>query len=78
MLFQSLQLSAIKEIADIMLNTVKTRSKRYGFSLFFHDSFKEMLADRGFDPAYGERPLRSSVTKLMEDVITDFVMVVTS
>jgi ATP-dependent Clp protease ATP-binding subunit ClpC len=73
--FQSLQMSAVQKIAEIMLDRLTTRAKRsYSFSLFFHDNFKAMLADRGFDPAYGARPLRRAVTKLVEDVITDCVM----
>ena len=72
--FQSLQLSAVREIVETMLDAVEARSKRYGFSLFFHNNFKVMLADRGFDPAYGARPARRAVTKLVEEPITEMFL----
>ena len=39
-----------------------------------HDDAREMLAKRGYDPAFGARPLRRIITNLIEDPLSEGVL----
>ena len=38
------------------------------------DKFKERLVDEGFNPAYGARPLRRAIMRLLEDVLAEEIL----
>merc|ERR1712070_181789 len=69
--FRQLTKSEVKEIADIMLKDVFSRTEEKGITLDVTDAFKERLVDEGFNPAYGARPLRRAIMRLMEDGLAE-------
>ncbi len=68
--FNSLEETAIEQIASLMLADVAKRIEALGISITFHESVAALLAKEGFDPTYGARPLRRAVVRLVEDAFS--------
>jgi ATP-dependent Clp protease ATP-binding subunit ClpB len=66
-IFSSLSLSEIKRIVDIQVRGLSKRLAERGIELELTDRAVEYLANRGFDPVYGARPLRRTVQKEIID-----------
>eukprot|EP00803_Ostreobium_quekettii_P005856 evm.model.scf_2902.1 EVM.evm.TU.scf_2902.1 scf_2902:2100-9657(+) len=69
--FRQLTKGEVKQIADIMLKEVFMRSEEKGIKLEVTERFKDRLVDEGFNPAYGARPLRRSIMRLLEDSMAE-------
>ena len=69
--FEQLNKNDIKEIARRMLKTLKNRVHDMGIELSFDDSAIEKIADEGFDPVYGARPLRRAIQSEIEDKLSE-------
>lgn len=69
--FEQLNKDNIKEIARRMLKTLKNRVHDMGIELSFDDSAIEKIADEGFDPVYGARPLRRAIQSEIEDKLSE-------
>ena len=69
--FEQLKKDDIKEIARRMLDTLSKRVDGLGIGLEFDDSAVEFIADKGFDPVYGARPLRRAVQSDIEDKLSE-------
>lgn len=69
--FEQLNKDDIKEIARRMLKTLKNRVHDMGIELSFDDSAIEKIADEGFDPVYGARPLRRAIRSEIEDKLSE-------
>lgn len=68
--FEQLTRSDVKKIANIMVSDLVTRLKNdKDITLELTTSMMEFLLDKGFDPAYGARPLRRAIVKFVEDNI---------
>ena len=72
--FRQLNREEVKQIADIMLREVFSRIGEKGITLTVSDAFKERLVEEGFNPAYGARPLRRAVMRLLEDSLAEEVL----
>jgi len=72
--FHSLSSAQILQIVDLMLNRVRVQLKAQGMSLEASDDVKEVLAKEGFDPAFGARPLRRAVQKVIEDPLSEEIL----
>ena len=57
----------VKQIADIMLKDVLGRATEKGITMEVTERFKDRLVDEGFNPAYGARPLRRAIVRMLED-----------
>merc|ERR1711924_460771 len=69
--FQAAHQERSQEIADIMLKDVFNRTEEKGITLDVTERFKDRLVDEGFNPAYGSRPLRRAIMRLMEDGLAE-------
>jgi ATP-dependent Clp protease ATP-binding subunit ClpC len=69
--FRQLTKAEVKEIADIMLKDVFKRTEEKGIHLDVTEKFKDRLVDEGYNPAYGARPLRRAIMRLMEDALAE-------
>ena len=67
--FQRLTKNEVGEIAEIMLKDLVKRSEKQGMGLDITSRVKEKLVEEGYNPAYGARPLRRAVMRLIEDKI---------
>ncbi len=66
-IFQSLTLADIKRIVDIQLRSLTKRLAERGIELELTDAAREFVANRGFDPVYGARPLKRTIQKEIID-----------
>ena len=69
--FTQLGRTEIQAIARRMTERVGERMKALGVTLRFTDRALETLADQGFDPDYGARPLRRTIRAQVEDVAAE-------
>jgi ATP-dependent Clp protease ATP-binding subunit ClpC len=72
--FRQLKEEEIKEIADIMLNEVFKRLQEQGITLEVSEKFKDRLVKEGYNPAYGARPLRRAIMRLLEDSLAEEIL----
>jgi ATP-dependent Clp protease ATP-binding subunit ClpC len=72
--FRQLNKEEVKEIADIMLKEVFGRLKEQGITLEVTERFKDRLVSEGYNPAYGARPLRRAIMRLLEDVLAEQIL----
>ncbi|MCF7887522.1 MAG: ATP-dependent chaperone ClpB [Candidatus Omnitrophica bacterium] len=63
--FNSLELSDIKKIVDIQMQTIKKRLKDKNINIEITPSVRDFLAERGFSPEYGARPLKRVIQRLI-------------
>ncbi len=68
--FRALSEEDIRAIAELMLGEVQKRIEGLGIRIEFHESVSALLAKEGFDAAYGARPLRRAVVRLIEDRVS--------
>ncbi|MBI1756556.1 MAG: ATP-dependent Clp protease ATP-binding subunit [Fimbriimonas ginsengisoli] len=69
--FQHLKKEEILEIADLYMKRVNEQAAAHGFSIVLSDAVRNMLADQGYDPNFGARPLRRAVQRLIEDPLSE-------
>jgi len=67
LIFNRLTLENLRRIVDVQLERVRTRFAQRDLSLELTDAAKDWLAERGFDPVYGARPLKRVLRKELED-----------
>ncbi|GIK63307.1 MAG: ATPase [Chloroflexota bacterium] len=72
--FRSLTREEINEIVELRLNEVRTRMKEHNLGLEVTDAARTFIGDKGYDPEFGARPLRRVVTNLVEDKLSDFIL----
>ena len=68
-IFHRLTLEHIKGIVDIQLTLLRTRLAERDISLEVTDAAKAYLAQQGYDPAYGARPLKRLIQKEIQDQV---------
>jgi ATP-dependent Clp protease ATP-binding subunit ClpC len=69
--FRQLTKLEVKSIADIMLRDVFKRAEEKGIKIDVTERFKDRLVDEGYNPAYGARPLRRAIMRLLEDSMAE-------
>lgn len=72
--FSSLSDSELKQIVDIMLKDVAKRLEENMLALEVTDEAKNELLKEGRDQAYGARPLRRAIQKMVEDEIAELML----
>jgi ATP-dependent Clp protease ATP-binding subunit ClpC len=70
-IFHSLDKHHIMQIVDIQMRDLLKRVTAMGISIELTKPAKEFLADKGYDPAYGARPLRRALQKYLEDPVAE-------
>ena len=56
------------------MREVFTRLVEKNIALSVTDKFKERLVEEGYNPAYGARPLRRAIMRLLEDVLAEEIL----
>lgn len=72
--FNSLTKEDIEKIIDIELKGLKSRVKDAGFELNVTPAAKRFVADIGYDPSYGARPLKRAIQKHIEDPVSEHII----
>ncbi|MBU3143297.1 ATP-dependent chaperone ClpB [Clostridium sp. CF012] len=68
-LFKPLDTKEIEGIVDIFLEDIKNRLKDKNISMKVTDAAKELMAEEGYDPIYGARPLKRYIENVLETSI---------
>lgn len=68
-MFRPLSSEGIKKIIDIFLRDVENRLRERNITLEVTDKAKEILAEEGYDPVYGARPLKRYISNVLETEI---------
>ncbi len=68
-MFKSLDIEGIKKIIDIFIDEVRERLNDKNIGLELTDKAKEILAEEGYDPIYGARPLKRYIGNTLETTI---------
>ena len=69
--FPQLQREEILRIVDLMVGKLDQRLAKQEMHLVLTKRAKELLADRGYDPVLGARPLRRAIQRDIEDVLSE-------
>ena len=73
-LFNSLTREDIEKIIDIELKELYVRVTQAGFTLKLSKKMKKTVADAGFDPQYGARPLKRAIQRYIEDPLAEKII----
>jgi ATP-dependent Clp protease ATP-binding subunit ClpC len=74
MVFHALNREEIKQIVDLELDKVRERLEEQQVSLEMNEEAKGYLADEGYDPHFGARPLRRIIQNKVEDVLSEGIL----
>jgi ATP-dependent Clp protease ATP-binding subunit ClpB len=72
--FESLGKEQIRLILDILSTQLAERLEEKRMSLELSDAAKDLIAERGFDPAFGARPLRRAIRDLVENPLAKLLL----
>jgi ATP-dependent Clp protease ATP-binding subunit ClpB len=65
--FQPLTREQLSEIVELQVRRLQTRLAERGLSIELTPAAKEFLAEAGWDPTYGARPLKRAIQRLVEN-----------
>jgi len=69
--FHELTSDEIGSIVDLMMNELRVQLISRGVGITLTPEARELLAKEGFDPAFGARPLRRAIQRLVEDPLSE-------
>ncbi|UCM99768.1 AAA family ATPase [Sulfurimonas sp. SWIR-19] len=73
-IFNALGKEQIKGIVDIFFNEIVNKVKERNIELSLSEEAKEYIAEAGFDPVYGARPLKRALYEIVEDRLADLIL----
>ena len=72
--FNPLTREGIEKIIDIEIKGLKKRVLEAGFELRITPAAKRFVADEGYDPNYGARPLKRAIQRFIEDPVSEHII----
>jgi len=69
--FHALNREQIKQIVDLEMNKIRSRLVEFDLDLRLTDAARDYLADKGYDPQLGARPLRRVMQSEIEDALSE-------
>ena len=72
--FDQLDNTAIRKTVDIELSRLFKRINDMGYAVEISEEAKEMLAQKGYSPQYGARPLKRAIQTYIEDVLCELLL----
>jgi ATP-dependent Clp protease ATP-binding subunit ClpC len=72
--FHKLDKDEIKTIIDLLLKRLREQMATHEVSVELTEEAKDLLVDKGYDPAMGARPLRRAIQRYIEDPLADYVL----
>jgi len=73
-IFHPLTEENLKSIVDLLIHEVERRLSERGIKIEVNEEAKAWLAQRGYDPIYGARPLRRAIQRYMENPISTKIL----
>jgi ATP-dependent Clp protease ATP-binding subunit ClpB len=74
LVFHALSQEELAQIVDIQVTWLQRRLEDRRIELEFSDEAKKLLAERGYDPVYGARPLKRVIQKMVETPLAKKIM----
>lgn len=72
--FASLNEAELKQIIDILLLDLTKRVEENGYTMEINVAARELIMKEGYEPAYGARPLKRAIQKLVEDRVSEEIL----
>ena len=72
--FNSLQKEDMEKIIDIQLKGLRARIAEAGYRLNVTPAAKKFVAEAGYDPDFGARPMKRAIQKFIEDPVSEFII----
>ena len=72
--FKALDKEDVIKILDVEINKVLPRLESLGFKVKITQDLKEKIADNGFDPKFGARPIKRMLQKYVEDTLAELMV----
>jgi ATP-dependent Clp protease ATP-binding subunit ClpC len=72
--FHELAKDEVMQMVDLMLKRLTTQLEAQGLGIELTQAAKEFLADKGYDPTLGARPLRRAIQRLIEDALSEKIL----
>ena len=72
--FKKLEKEHIFKIIDITLSDLYKRLEGMGYKLTLSSEAKDFVAEKGYDPQFGARPLHRAIQKYLEDPLAEFIL----
>jgi ATP-dependent Clp protease ATP-binding subunit ClpC len=72
--FHALSREQVKSIVDLEIKRPMDQLKSRGMGLELTEAAKDLLAEKGYDPALGARPLRRTIQRMVEDPLSEKVL----
>ncbi|MER3523545.1 MAG: Clp protease ClpC [Ignavibacteria bacterium] len=73
-IFRPLEKEHIMQIVDIQMRELSRRIAAMGITIELTKAAKEFLAEKGYDPSFGARPLRRALQRYVEDPIAEEIL----
>ena len=72
--FNQLKKQDIRQIADLELSKLNKRLENLNIRVQYSDEARDFVAEKGFDPKLGARPLKRAIAQYIEEMITDGII----
>ena len=72
--FHPLKQEDVRKIAYLQVEKLSERMRRQGIRLKVEESAVELLAEKGYDPAYGARPLKRMIQSMLQNAVADEIL----
>ncbi len=73
-IFEQLGIEAITNIVDILFEGISKKLSHRDITLTMTNTAKDYIAQEGFDPVYGARPLKRALYEIVEDKLADMIL----
>src|SRR5215218_1685857 len=64
----------LNRIVELMMKRLREQMGTHDVAIELTDEAKDLLVEKGYDPAMGARPLRRAIQRFIEDPLADFVL----
>ena len=73
-IFNALGQEQIVDIVDIFFRDIAKKVEQRDIELVLSEEAKQYIAEAGFDPIYGARPLKRALYEIVEDRLADLIL----
>jgi ATP-dependent Clp protease ATP-binding subunit ClpC len=73
-MFNALEKSHIHQIIELEIADLYKRVEALNYKLHLTDEAKDFIADKGYDPQFGARPLKRAIQKYLEDEMAEIIV----
>ena len=72
--FHPLKQEDVRKIADLQITKLADRMKKQGITLRVEESAVDLLSEKGYDPAFGARPLKRTIQSMLQNAVADSIL----